>query len=53
MTTIFTGRIRPLVPRVDSEAEAMAVEGGTILAVGGADEIHTRFPEADTVALDG
>lgn len=53
MTTIFTGRIRPLVPRVDSEAEAMAVEGGTILAVGGAAELHTRFPEADTVALDG
>ncbi len=53
MTTVFTGRIRPLSPTSDAEAEAMAVEEGTIVGVGSTEEISRRFPDAGTVALDG
>lgn len=53
MTTVFRGRIRPLSPVTDAEAEAMAVEDGRIVAVGTADELIARFPDAETVALDG
>jgi predicted amidohydrolase YtcJ len=53
MTTVFTGRIRPLAPAADAQAEAMAVDDGTIVAIGAADELGRRFPDADTVALDG
>lgn len=53
MTTVFTGRIRPLSPRVDAEAEAMAVDDGTIVDIGPADELRRRYPDAETVALDG
>lgn len=53
MTTVFTGRIRPLAPTIDVEAEAMAVDGGRVVAVGAASELATRFPDAETVALDG
>jgi predicted amidohydrolase YtcJ len=40
MTTVFTGRIRPLSPTSDTEVEAMAVEEGTIVGVGSAEEIR-------------
>lgn len=53
MTTVFTGRIRPLSPAIDTEAEAMAVDDGTIVAVGASADLQARFPDADTVALDG
>lgn len=53
MTTVFTGRIRPLSPSADAEAEAMAVDDGTLVAVGAADELRHRFPDAETIALDG
>jgi predicted amidohydrolase YtcJ len=53
MTTVFTGRIRPLSPAIDTEAEAIAVDDGRILAVGASADLHARFPDADTVALDG
>lgn len=53
MTTVFTGRIRPLAPRVDTQAEAIAVDGATIAAIGSADDLRQRFPEADVVVLDG
>ncbi|WEK61505.1 MAG: amidohydrolase [Candidatus Microbacterium colombiense] len=53
MTTVFTGRIRPLSPTVDTRAEAMAVEDGRVVAIGSTAELHARFPDAETVALDG
>ncbi|MDF2507799.1 MAG: amidohydrolase [Microbacterium sp.] len=53
MTTVFTGRIRPLSPSADAEAEAMAVDGGTIVAVGSSDDLRHSFPDADVVALEG
>lgn len=53
MTTVFTGRIRPLSPSTDAEVEAMAVDRGTIVALGAADDLRRRFPDADTVALEG
>lgn len=53
MTTVFTGRIRPLSPTIDAEAEAMAVDEGRVVAVGSAAELTTRFPDAETIALDG
>lgn len=53
MTTVFTGRIRPLAPTVDTEAEAMAVQNGRLVAVGTVAEVCARFPHAETVALDG
>ena len=53
MTTVYTGRIRPLAPSVEDEAEAMAVDAGRIVAVGSAADLRARFPDADTVALDG
>lgn len=53
MTTVFTGRIRPLSPMIETEAEAMAVEDGRIVQVGTAAELAERFPDADTIALDG
>ncbi|HWS50377.1 MAG TPA: amidohydrolase family protein, partial [Microbacterium sp.] len=53
MTTVFTGRIRPLSPAIDTHAEAMAVGDGRILAIGTEAELSGRFPDAETVALDG
>ncbi|MBO9625804.1 MAG: amidohydrolase [Microbacterium sp.] len=57
MTTIFTGRIRPLSPEVDAdideEVEAMAVVDGRILEVGTASALAAAHPDAETVALDG
>ncbi|WP_341976661.1 amidohydrolase [Microbacterium sp. LWO13-1.2] len=53
MTTVFTGRIRPLSPVTDAEAEAMAVEVGRVVAIGTAEEMTARFPDAEIVALDG
>ncbi len=53
MTTVFTGRIRPLSPSADAEVEAMAVVDGTIVAVGTTDDLLRRFPDAETTALDG
>ncbi|KJL30006.1 amidohydrolase [Microbacterium oxydans] len=53
MTTVFTGRIRPLAPAIDTDAEAMAVDGGRVVAVGTASSLAARFPDAETIALDG
>ncbi|MGV2900403.1 amidohydrolase family protein, partial [Microbacterium sp. AGC62] len=53
MTTVFTGRIRPLSPSADAEVEAMVVHDGTIVAVGTTDDLLRRFPDAETTALDG
>ena len=53
MTTVFTGRIRPLSPSTDIEVEAMAVEEGVIVAVGTADALGSSYPDAERVALDG
>lgn len=53
MTTVFTGRIRPLSPSIGAEAEAMAVDDGRVIAVGAASDLTARFPDAETVALDG
>ncbi|WP_309105057.1 amidohydrolase [Microbacterium sp.] len=53
MTTVFTGRIRPLAPAIDTLAEAMAVDEGRILAIGTDVEVSGRFPDADKVAVDG
>lgn len=53
MTTVFTGRIRALSPAIDTEAEAMAVEEGRVVALGTADELRAEYPDADSVALDG
>ena len=53
MTTVFTGHIRPFSPRTDAEVEALAVDDGTIVAIGDADELRGRYPGAETVALDG
>lgn len=53
MTTVFTGRIRPLAPAIDTEADAMAVQEGRVIALGTAADLRARFPDADAVALDG
>lgn len=53
MTTVFTGRIRPLTPSADIEVEAMAVDEDTIVAIGSVDDVRRRHPEAEVIALDG
>jgi predicted amidohydrolase YtcJ len=53
MTTVFTGRIRPLSPAIDTEVEAMAVDDGRVVVVGTASDLAARFPDAETIALDG
>ena len=53
MTTVFTGRIRPLSPTIDTQVEAMAVEDGRVVQVGTVADLTARFPDADTVALEG
>lgn len=53
MTTIFTGRIRPLAADIDAEVEAMAVDDGRVVAVGSASVLTAAHPDAETVALDG
>lgn len=53
MITVFSGRIRPFAPVIDSEVEAMAVDDGSIVALGDLHDILGRFPGAETVELDG
>jgi predicted amidohydrolase YtcJ len=53
MTTVFTGRIRPLVPSIDIEVEAMVVDDGVIVDIGSADDVRSSHPDADVVSLDG
>jgi predicted amidohydrolase YtcJ len=54
MTTLFTGRIRPLAPAADALAEAFLVgDDGRILAVGGVEDLAAQDPSASRVALDG
>ncbi|WP_417512129.1 amidohydrolase [Microbacterium sp.] len=53
MTTIFTGRIRPLAADPDEIAEALVVENGRIVALGTAVALKAQHPDADIVALDG
>lgn len=53
MTTVFIGRIRPFAPTIDTEAEAMAVEDGRVVAVGSASELASQYPDAETITLDG
>lgn len=55
MTTVFTGRIRPLAgdAGADVEVEALAVEDGRIIALGTAAALQAQHPDADTVALGG
>jgi len=57
MTTVFTGRIRPLAgdPEADIEVEveAFAVDDGRIVALGTAAAMKAQHPDADTMALDG
>lgn len=57
MTTVFTGRIRPLAGDADVgadvEVEALAVEDGRIIALGAAAALQAQHPDADTVALGG
>ncbi|MDQ0643565.1 amidohydrolase [Microbacterium murale] len=53
MTTVFTGRIRPLAPAFDTEVEAVAVADGRVVALGSTAELTAQHPDADTVALDG
>lgn len=53
MTTVFTGRIRPLSPEIDTEVEAMAVDDGHIVQIGSVTDLAAQYPDADTVALAG
>ena len=53
MTTVFTGRIRPLAADAGEQVEALAVEDGRIIKLGTAAELAVQFPNAETVALDG
>lgn len=53
MTTVFTGKVRPLAAEYDELVEAFAVDAGRILALGTAAELTSRFPDAEVVALDG
>lgn len=56
MTTLFTGRIRPLAEGspVDRTAEAILVDDdGRITALGAADELAARAPRARREELDG
>lgn len=53
MTTVFTGRIRPLSGETEEEVEALVVTAGRIVELGTAAELAARYPDADTVALDG
>ena len=53
MTTLFTGRIRPFAPEIDTEVEAIAVEEGRVVAVGDAASLTEQYPDADQVALEG
>ncbi|MGM7670673.1 amidohydrolase [Microbacterium sp. A93] len=53
MTTVFTGSIRPLATDIDEQVEAMAIDDGRIVALGTTTELVGRFPDAETVVLDG
>lgn len=53
MTTIFTGRIRPFSPEIDTEVEAIAVADGRVVGVGLSTDLVAQHPDADTVALEG
>lgn len=53
MTKLFTGRIRPLAPAIDTETSAFAVDGDRIAAVGSADALRSQYPNAAETALDG
>ncbi|MBS1906849.1 MAG: amidohydrolase [Actinobacteria bacterium] len=54
MTTLFTGRIRPLAPAADTLVEALLVDDdGRILAAGATAELSAQHPSAAHVALDG
>ncbi|WP_295032252.1 amidohydrolase [uncultured Microbacterium sp.] len=54
MTTLFTGRIRPLSAAAPALVEAMLVDDdGRIVAVGAAADLAAQDPAAGRVALDG
>ena len=54
MTTLFTGRIRPLSPASDDLVEALLVgDDGRIVAVGTVEDLAAKDPSAERVALDG
>ena len=54
MTTMYTGRIRPLGDQIDELAEAMVVgDDGRILGVGDAVTLAAQHPGIATEALDG
>lgn len=54
MTTLFTGRIRPLAEDIDALAEALLVgDDGRIVAVGDAEDLGAAHPGAARVSLDG
>lgn len=54
MTTLFTGRIRPLSPAAADLVEALLVDDeGRIVAVGATADLAAQDPSAERVALDG
>ncbi|MDR2322582.1 MAG: amidohydrolase [Microbacterium sp.] len=55
MTTLFTGRIRPLSPAAAADlVEALLVDDeGRIVAVGATADLAAQDPSAERVALDG
>ncbi|MBQ7010263.1 MAG: amidohydrolase [Clostridia bacterium] len=51
MSTIYCGKIITMAD--EGYAEALVVENGLIADVGAADEIKTKYPNSEIVALDG